>query len=250
MSKLYEQGWLQGSIVAFRLEATYLTTGGQEQRISTQKESFERWIVCTQDCDLARVSIESDEPIVELRPILTGGHQKAWGIRSAILRLTENSYIDAYSPRCFTTPRVLHKLEPYRDNALDLSRRPHFKTWLGRRYDRPAVPETYLPLAVAIAETCRKRRHREFHDRIHEILMQFNPSAQPPEAALYAVIKRQTDSSDVEEWLGTVSREIDASLGFVGRIEVGTRSQATLQLLEDSYAADLSQLTWGGHPLA
>ena len=43
-----------------------------------------------------------------------------------------------------------------------------------------------------------------------------------------------------------VATQIPPEVGFVVRVEAGPRSAASLALLEESYAADASQVTWRG----
>jgi hypothetical protein len=55
------------------------------------------------------------------------------------------------------------------------------KTWLGLRYDRPAVPDGGLvPLARRIAKEIRDARPREMQDKIHDVLIEFDDSVAPP----------------------------------------------------------------------
>ena len=91
MSDLHTEGWRQGSIVSVRLTATFLTKWRSIGRARRGKKSFHRWVVCTQDCDLSRASIDSYEAVVELRPVLDTDPPNDWGIRSRRLRLSERA---------------------------------------------------------------------------------------------------------------------------------------------------------------
>ena len=75
--------------------------------------------------------------------------------------------------------------------------------------------------------------------------MQFDDSAQPVQVALFGVIADSADAEAVRVWLADVATRINSDLGVAAAIEVGTRAQTPLELVETSYAADLSQLTWG-----
>ncbi|HEX4102930.1 MAG TPA: hypothetical protein VHY21_20705 [Pseudonocardiaceae bacterium] len=74
--------------------------------------------------------------------------------------------------------------------------------------------------------------------------MQFSEDSDPPQVALYAVVTDEADLDSVERWLADVASRIDTKLGVVAHIEVQTRTQTSLQLVETSYSADLSELTW------
>ncbi len=242
MSDLHTEGWRQGSIVVRKLTASYLKTlDGRIEEVST---SYSRWVVCTQDCDLRSSRIDSNVPLVELRPVLDADPPSDWGIRSRRFLLAEGAYVDADAPRCFVTPALLNMTSPERDSALDDARTRAFKTWLGLRYDRPAVPEHLADLAREIAKRCSGGRGQAISKDVHDVLMQFEEDTQPARVALFGVIEDETDPEAVRLWLADVATRVNTTLGVVASIDVGTRSQTSLELLETSYSADLSQLTW------
>lgn len=242
MSDLHTEGWRQGSIVSCELTASHLTSvEGRIQEVST---SYGRWVVCTQDCDLRSSRIDSHQPMIELRPVLDVDPPSDWGIRSRRFLLGEGAYVDADAPRCLVTPALLSTMRSGREAALGDARSRAFKTWLGLRYDRPAVPEHLVDLAREIARRCSGGRGRAIGEQVHDVPMQFDDHAQPVQVALFGVIADDADAEAVRVWLADVARRIDADLGVVVAIDVGTRAQTPLELVETSYAADLSQLTW------
>lgn len=242
MSDLHTEGWRQGSIVSGELTTTHLTSA--EGRIQEVSQSCSRWVVCTQDCDLRSSSTDSHRPIVELRPVLEEDPPSDWGIRSRRFLLDQDAYVDADSPRCVVTPALLSTMLPDREAALGEARSRAFKTWLGLRYDRPAVPEHLVGLAREIARRCSGGRGRAISEQVHDVLMQFDDNAQPVRVALFGVIADSADAEAVRAWLAEVATRIDSDLGVVAAIDVGTRAETSLELVETSYAADLSQLTW------
>ncbi len=243
MSDLHTEGWRQGSIVVFELTASHLTY--LDERIQEISTSFNRWVVCTQDCDLRSSRIDADEPLIELRPILCDNPPSDWGIRSRRFLLDKEAYVDAYAPRCFVTPALLHTTNSEREATLDDARTTAFKTWLGLRYDRPAVPEHLVDLAREVAKRCSGGHGRAISEDVHDVLMQFADDTQPAQVALFGVINDNSDPEDVRRWLSDAATRINSDLGVIAAIDVGTRSQTSLELLETSYSADLSQLTWG-----
>ena len=161
----------------------------------------------------------------------------------------EGAYVDADAPRCVVTPPLLSTRRSGREAALnDDTRSSAFKTWLGLRYDRPAVPEHLVDLAREIARRCSGGRGRAIGEQVHDVLMQFDDGAQPVQVALFGVIADDADPQAVRVWLAEVATRINSDLGVVATIEVGTRAQTPLELVETSYAADLSQLTWARNP--
>ena len=243
MSDLHTEGWRQGSLVSFELTTTHLTAA--EGLIRAVPQSFDRWVVCTQDCDLQSARTDSHQPMIELRPVLDKDPPADWGIRSRRFLLAVGAYVDADAPRCVVTPRLLHAMDSGREALLDDARSRAFKTWLGRRYDRPAVPEHLVDLARDVAKRCAGGRGRAISEQVHDVLMQFNDDAQPVRVALFGVIADDAEEDAVRDWLADVATRVNADLGVVVGIQVGTRAQTPLELVETSYAADVSQLTWG-----
>lgn len=97
MSDLHTEGWRQGSLVSFELTTTHLTA--DEGRIQSVPQSFGRWVVCTQDCDLRSARTNSHQPMIELRPVLHKDPPADWGIRSRRFLLAVGAYVDADAPR-------------------------------------------------------------------------------------------------------------------------------------------------------
>ena len=200
--------------------------------------------MCTQDCDLASASEDADSPAIELRPILESDSPTDWGIRSRRFLLRDGEYVDAALPSCFLTPRALMQEAGSGIEQVEPARTRAFKTWLGRRYDRPAVPEHFVPLAKEVAARCGSRSGRSTAEGVHDVLMQFDDTSSPPQVALFGVIHYDADPDVVRAWLADASTRIRKDLGVVTAIDAGTRAETSLELIETSYSADLSQLTW------
>jgi hypothetical protein len=233
---LYSLGWRQGT--TFNASLTAVVVGREDTE-------FETWVVCTQDCDLANADSSSVENVIELRPVLSDSPPQDWGIRSRRLLLQPGEFIDANSPRVSITAAKLAELDISSRDELSESRLRALKTWLGRRYDRPAVPGHLVALAREVAKRCGFKDGRPTGQKIHDVLMQFDDALDPPHVALFAVIADDVDPDSVLKWLANVASKIDAKLGVVAHIDAGTRAQTSLFLIETSYSADLTQLTWG-----
>ena len=242
MSDLYTDGWRQGSVVDCDLSASYFTA--DDGGASPVTQSFSRWIVCTQDCDLHNANLDAVDPLIELRPVVPEERPTDWGIRGRWLKIAEGYRIDANAPRCLVTPALLGSLTSGRVNMLDEERRDYLRAWLGRRYDRPAVPESLVGLAKHIAEKCSDARGRQVGDRVHDILMQFDDGHSPVRVILFGVVYDSDDIDEVRIWLSDVGTRIDTELGVLFDVRVGTRAGTPLGLVEHSYSADVSQLTW------
>lgn len=200
--------------------------------------------MCSQDCDLVNADIGSTGTIVEIRPVLNENSPESWGIRSSKLRLNDRDYVDASKPRAFITAAQLAKYDEAREPLPSGHRLRALKTWLGRRYDRPALPPHLVNIAREVAKRCEFKAGRPTAKMIHDVLMQVNEEEHPPRVALYAVITDDADVEAVREWLANASQRINPDLGVVEVIRTITRAQTSLHLIETSYSADLSQLTW------
>lgn len=246
MASLYDAAWRQGTIfeAALPLDTVVLDepSGQPERRMGTHT----RWVIATQDCDLDQTDAASADPSIELRPVFTDNPPSDWGIRSARLLLTEREYVQSSSPRPVVSAAVLTalKAEGIPVRQIDPARKLAYTTWLGKRYDRPAVPPELLPLARKIAELVRAKRNRTTGARVRDILMQFDTGNSQVRYSLFAVLDNSADQEEVRIWLSAIVLEIPVELGIADRIEAATTSGISLELVETAYSADVTQLTW------
>jgi len=245
MTSLYEAGWRQGSIIQVDLPLDAIVVGesGWPERTST---NHGLWVVATQDCDLDRAEIDAPDPVVELRPVYTQNCPTDWGIRSAKLRLTDREYVEANSPRANVAPEVLTTVSDAGATRRNLSfaRRQGFTTWLGLRYDRPAVPNHLLPLAQRICKEVARPKHRTIAARVRDVLMQFDDTGNPVRYSLFAILEDPADEAETRSWLARVSQAVPTNLGVADQIEAADSSGIAFSVIESSYAADVSLVTW------
>jgi hypothetical protein len=271
---LYSTGWRQGSMFEYTL-----ALNGVVLRVAAQQPSLTRrglfrfvrrtvarlshrdqpeaeqgpvprssahgfWIVSSQDCTLDQTDVGEPEPVVELRPVFAENPPTDWGIRARKFLLDQNHYVDDYAPRTSIAPAALHYIgeQGHLGTPLPSERALAFKTWLGFRYDRPAVPPDRVELAKQIAEAVRALRQPAI-PVVRDVLMQFSPG-DPPEYALVAVILDPADKPLVRSWLADIALRVPLHLGTASRLEAVTTREVSLHLLENSYAADVSQITW------
>lgn len=239
---LYRLGWRQGSLVQLRLTA--VSSLATPEGIGRREDTHERWIVCSQDCDLEAASPVDNEPVIELRPVVPAPSGAARGIRSRRYLVGPGEAISSDAPRHHVSPAVLAVTRPA--GRLSRSVAMGLKTWLGLRYNRPAVPDTLLALAKAISEEVRTVFQDEVHLAVWDVFMDFDEAAEPTQYALYAVVAEPRDSDLVATRLADAAMRVPVALGVCRSIEVGTKEEAPISLLEDAYVADTTQLTWGG----
>jgi hypothetical protein len=239
---LYDRGWRQGSLLtaALPFETIVLAPTGQPER---DQGTHERWAVATQDCDLVRCEEDEELATIELRPALTDDPPAERGIRAAKFRLNDVEYLHSTTPRAMVSAAVL--MTCTRDDpALTADERRALKTWLGLRYDRPAVPQDYEELAKVIATEVSRKKNREVGKKVRDVLMQFDGPPTAPRFYLTAVLESEADRDEVRAWLSSISQDIPIESGVAAALYAEPASKISLELIEASYAANLSHLTW------
>lgn len=74
--------------------------------------------------------------------------------------------------------------------------------------------------------------------------MQFDESVSPPRFSLFAIVEKDSDERDIRTWLAGVALEIPSHLGLLDQIQAATAGGISLELIETSYSADVTQVTW------
>jgi hypothetical protein len=246
-ANLYADGWRQGSIFHVELTVHGCVLGSNDAAAVTVMTST-GWVIASQDCDLAAASPSDNEPVIEIRPVVEGDSDTIdWGIRSHALRLDETRRVLSDGLPGRVSPALLHRLaRDAREPPLADGRVVAFKTWLGLRFDRPAVPDHLVPLAREIAKRLRRPGGREVAAGVHDVLMQFDDSGTSVRAVLFAVVTEDADRETVLRWLADVAKAVPAALGVVVEVDAGTKAETSLELIETSHTADASQITWRG----
>ena len=251
MAYLYEAGWRQGSILEADLPLDAVVLDQISQQPARSEGRHGRWAIANQNCDLALTECDDGEPSVELRPIFTDDPRQ---LGDPVFELPPHRYRvhtlqQPASSRVTSSSDLSANGTSRRDPAA--AREIALTTWLGLRNDRPAVPTAWVPLAERIGEAVRKRSNRPFGQRVRDVLMQFDAYKQPVQFSLFAVIERPEDDEAAREWLSEIARSIPVTLGVASRIEAATAAGISFELIETSYAADVTQLTWRpGNPEA
>jgi hypothetical protein len=245
MASLYEAGWRQGSILAAALPFDAVVLDGSGQAVRQQRDHG-RWVVASQECDLDLTETDDEQPTIELRAVHTDDPPDDWGLRSSRLRLTDSENDVSDDPRVSVSAAVLTALlaaGAKRHNPTDVRSRA-FAIWLGLRYDRPALQPELVPLARRIAEEVRRRQGRPVAARVRDVLMQFDENTEPVRYSLFAVVDQESDEEPVREWLAGIASRVPIELGIGDVLEAAPAARISLELIEQSYAADVMQITW------
>jgi len=247
---LYEDGWRQGTLFNADL-AWSVTILNHEGQVVPQQGMHGRWAVVSQDCTLNWTDSREPEPVIELRPGLHLDPPTMQGVRSRKLLLGEGpEYLEEASPRVMTSGAALSALKEKSDRTplADPNDVAALKLWLGKRYDRPAVPDELVPLARRLAKEVKRNRRLEHAKVVRDVFFQADLSASSPTVQLYALVRETADPTETQTWLADIALSIPPELGVVNELQVGTSRQISLSVVENSYSADVSDITWGQRP--
>jgi hypothetical protein len=246
---VYAAGWRQGAVLHADVEVVSTVRNpdtGIADQVTTQHAL---WALVTQDCNLYRMKANVNTPVAELRQVHDSGPPTHEGIhaRKFLLNSEFGHYLIDDKPSAFVSPRFLCDPSLARlDYKLSEPRVLALKTWLGNRYDRPAVPNELVPLAKAIAESVKSSGGQGLADQVRDVYMQFDRTGSDVRFALYGVITDNADKGKIREWLADCALQVPTDLGVPSTIEAVPASEISFATIETSYCADLSQLTWMG----
>lgn len=212
--------------------------------------AHDEWVLVAQDCDLAWNSVANSDSLVELRPVYREDPPENWGIRDNRFRLDEaGAYLRDTAPAVRVTPDVVLAAEHACPEHTEPARR--LKTWLGLRYNRPAIPQEYVALAENLAKRLRKKSHKQAEERVRDILATFATDAGGTvEFTLVAVVPGDAAAADPDlldgtrDWLAKIALATPDTLGLSTDVLALTDEQVSLAFLETSYALDTSLVSW------
>lgn len=246
---VYAAGWRQGAVLKADVAVVSTIRNPASGNAKESRAMHSMWALVTQDCNLYRMQSNVNSSVMELRQVYDTDPPAHEGIhaRKFLLDADRGHYLVDDKPVAFVSPRFicdpgLAQVAYYLGDARVLA----LKAWLGRRYDRPAVPDEYVPLAKAIAESVKDGKKAQLIGQIRDVYMQFSSTGDHASYSLYAVITEEADPAEVREWLAERAFEVPDELGIVSDIQALTASQISYATIETSYCADLSQLTWMG----
>jgi hypothetical protein len=216
-------------------------------------QTHDLWLIAEQDCDLAWQAIERDgaaEFLVELRPVFTGSPSIDWGIRSQrfLLDADDGRHLLANAPVLRVTPEVITTAEHV--DCLDDDHQLRLKTWMGLRYDRPAVSQRFMNLARALADALSVKKNRARAERYRDVLAQYWDEDGVTKYSLVAVLPdgpHPEDSeaiADARRWLADSVRDVPAELGVAVLLDAYGDDAISLHYLEGSYSVDVTRLSW------
>jgi hypothetical protein len=226
----------------------------EDGRLTLKEDSHDLWILADQDCDLSATETTDEDRYLELRAVRTCMPETKLpsGIRSRILRLSTELTVQAGDARAGLTARALHSLSAAADrSAVDRDARRSFKTWLGLRYDRPAVPEAFASAAKGLLKLLQRSGRTGEWTSLRDIFVTFEDAPHDvPVARLFAVLwnDKAGDCPRIEAWLRDIQLRLSQSAGserfvVIGEISVQPTSRTPVDVLERSYGLDSARFS-------
>lgn len=211
----------------------------------------DEWVLVAQDCDLAWNSVAGSDSLVELRPVFRDDPPSSWGIRdSRFLLDDQGGHLVESAPPVRVEPDVVLAAEHVCPGPHTAPAR-RLKTWLGLRYNRPAVPQEYVPLSRELAKRLTKKSHKEAEKRVRDILATFDTADDGKiEFTLTAVVPHERAADDDEllggtrEWLAGIALAVPSHLGLNTDVIACTDAEVSLAFVETSYSLDVTAVSW------
>lgn len=108
---------------------------------------------------------------------------------------------------------------------------------------RPARgPKRFVALARAIAKAVSDNVHESVHAHVWDCLVAFD-DGDPPTFILWVVVEADVDRDATTGSFSEAMLAVPVSEGVLSEILVVTKDELSLSVVENSYAADLTQLT-------
>jgi hypothetical protein len=256
-------GWRQGCGLNRELPFEVIVTDEQGNPTAI-RDVHGQWAVASQDCELAHTPSDHGDATIELRPAFPDSGKHVRGVRSRQFVITEGLLLDGQSPRITVAASVLTRAAEGgghdHSSCPTIDERRSFKTWLGLRYDRPAVPGAFLTCQSYLAKALNKPKIDEAH-LVRDVMVSYAlDSDGVVRYTLVAVVPAETERvvseterASIEKWLTEGALAVPAEHGVAERIAVLPSTRVSLDFLEKSYAiSEIQDVTWprrGGGPI-
>lgn len=240
--KLHDEGWRQGTLIRAPLEVHYLDS---EDGVATSRaETYDLWLLATQDCDLAQTSSTNATRHFELRPVLPRkDDDKLDGVRSRTVVVRDGFVLRADSPKLTLTARALTTLKDKREDDLSSERRAEIKAWLGLRYDRPAVPRRFEELARLLKRHFIENIPAHVRGAVRDVWVYFESEK---EVRLFAILVDAADDlrDAVLDWIDDAAGQIlDSDQVVIKERQAESSRGTSLWVLQNYHGLDATDLS-------
>lgn len=240
---LHDEGWRQGSLIRESLDVHFLGLK-DDGTIEDRTLRHGLWLLVTQDCDLDQTRITNPTRQLELRPVYaqtTDDKVEGWRTRNVLVK--EGLVLRADSPKLTLSVAALQALKPKREDDVEEDRRVQIKIWLGLRYDRPAIPKPFLPLAELLYARMIAELPDRFRNVVRDSWVYFEEDAS---IRLFLILgdDHQDRVQDVQDWLDddVIPALIDQEI-IVRERQAATSRGTSLWILQTYYGLDKTDLS-------
>ncbi len=262
-AELIDRGWRQGVLfdapwARFRwneappLEGGSPLPGRDERPVKPDREEL---VLVTQDCDIR----SRDEQYVEA--MICKRDRKL----AAKVGLNSTRWFVVDEEQTLIASAA-YRLPIKKESILSITPRPwpgspvrliHFTEWLGRRYDRPAVPDTQRDAYVVPVLWALQKQEAEHPDRaaaltraVHELRASIPTRQEPPfDIDLIVLVKDDVDPAGADA-IGMVEdlvrAELDPALVDLQEVKVRNEDEFSLRQSRLSYVLYLDDFTYEG----
>ena len=231
--RLFAAGWRQGSMFSTRelaFASNRLQSDGQTTEVHHRNvKPRELLVVISQDCDI----VSDDEPFVEVMICSTTNQERAHRLDRNSARWfvvdREQGLVAEARYRLAIEKSMLERYQPRAWPAGDLRFR-RFVRWLGRRYDRPALPDALVdclqkPLTSILEkfETSDPTMMKQFTAAVYEIRVTEPSTEVPPfDVSIYLMVAgsaiTRTQARAISQVEDAISSGLDKELIRIGFI--------------------------------
>lgn len=238
---LYAEGWRQGSLIRETMVVHYIDL--RDNAIVDCNEQFDYWLLATQDCDLEQTPCTNSARQFELRPVLPRlKDDKLDGLRSRTIIVKDGFVLRSDSKKLTLTARALNSMKAKREDDLEDERRVQIKTWLGLRYDRPAIPIQFVALGDRLRTAFIVEMPPELVGVVRDVWIYFDDDHT---VRLFAILvdAQKHRAQDVTDWVDDVISLLSDETIIVAERHIEPPERTPLSILQTYYGLGLSELS-------
>jgi hypothetical protein len=238
---LHAEGWRQGSLIRETLSVHFIDL--HDGAVVDRSEQFDLWLLATQDCDLDQTPCTNSTRQFELRPVLARTRDdKLDGLRSRTILVKGELVLRSDSKKLTLSARALNSFKGRREDDLDEERRVQIKTWLGLRYDRPAVPTPFVPLGFRLKTAFIDDLPERFIGVVRDVWVYFE-TAREVRIFVILVDVHENRADDIRDWVADVAATLSDESIIVREQHVEGPNRTPLSVLQTYYGLGLAELS-------
>jgi hypothetical protein len=238
---LYAEGWRQGSLIRETMVVHFIDL--RDGAVVDCSERFDYWLLATQDCDLEQTPCTNSARQFELRPVLPRTKDdKLDGLRSRTIIVKDEFVLRSDSKKLTLTARALNTLKAKREDDLDEDRRAQIKTWLGLRYDRPAIPTPFVALGLRLKKAFIDEMADDFIGVVRDVWVYFDDEHTVRLFVILVDAQKQR-AQDVRDWTDDVIGNLNDEGIIVSERHVEPPERTPLSVLQSYFGLGLAELS-------